>query len=104
MEYQFTIRPKARRNLAAIERWYDERSEGLSERFRLEFEGTLDRINRLPFRAPLISKQTRRIEMNIFPYAVLYYVDDSEIFVLRVIHARRHPKRFDVNPHGNGIH
>ena len=35
MKYQFVTRPIARRNLAAIERWYDERSEGLSDKFRV---------------------------------------------------------------------
>jgi toxin ParE1/3/4 len=104
MEYQMTIRPLARRNLAAIERWYDAQGEGLSDRFRLEFKATLDRIHRLPFSTPLIYKQTRRIEMNIFPYAVLYCVEESEIFILKVVHVKRHPKRFNISAHGNGIH
>ena len=104
MEYQITIRSLAHRNLVEIERWYDEQGEGLGDKFQLEFEGTLERIHRLPFRAPLIYKQTRRIEMNGFPYAVLYCVEESEIFILKVIHVRRHPKRFNVKPHGNGIH
>jgi plasmid stabilization system protein ParE len=104
MNYQFTIRPQAVRHLKSIERWYDERCEGLADRFRLEFEATLERINRLPFSTPLVNQHTRRAEMNVFPYAVLYFVDEPDIFILRVIHTKRHPKRFDVNPHGNGVH
>ena len=100
MKYQFVIRPIARRNLAAIERWYDERSEGLSDKFRVAFEETLERINRQPFRAPIIHKQTRRIEMHVYPYAVLYFVDQSDIFILRVLHTKRNPKRFMVDPNG----
>lgn len=100
MKYQFVIRPFARRNLAAIERWYDQRSEGLSDKFRLAFEETLERINRQPFRAPIIHNQTRRIEMHVYPYAVLYFVNESEIFILRVLHVKRDPKRFTVDPNG----
>jgi plasmid stabilization system protein ParE len=72
-------------------RYYDGEREGLGGRFVGELRATLRRITEHPLAWPECEPSIRRALVNRFPYLVHYTLQEDEVFVLGVYHARRRP-------------
>jgi toxin ParE1/3/4 len=77
-------------------RWYDQRKQGMGERFLQALAGALEAIERTPRLFSTVpempaGREVRRILVERFPYAVIYEVRGDEIIVLAVSHTSRHP-------------
>ena len=86
----------AEAELLAAAEWYEERERGLGERFLSEYQGTLERILRVPRRFAKLEttrsrRKLRRCFIQRFPYYVGYEIVGSEINVLSVAHMKRRP-------------
>lgn len=68
------------------------RCRELDKKFIDDFEETVDRIRQNPKAFPIKQRQKRRALMQVFPYAVYFQIVGSKVYVLGVIHGKRHPK------------
>jgi plasmid stabilization system protein ParE len=71
--------------------YYESEKAGLGAEFVDELRACIDRIDRNPLAWPQVETPVRRTLVNRFPYLVHYVVDDEQVLVLGVYHARRKP-------------
>ena len=72
-------------------RFYEERREGLGERFRDHLGIAISRIQDTPELYPVVYRDLRRTLVERFPYVVLYRVYPGLIFIVAIMHARQNP-------------
>ena len=89
MNYSF--HPSAETELEEAENHYDAIDTALGNRFRAEFEASLERILAFPNAWQPLSKSIRRRRLTSFPYGVVYKVKPDEIRMLAVMHLHREP-------------
>lgn len=76
--------------LAAID-YYEEREVGLGYDFSVQVFNAIHTIINHPDAWPLVEDDIRRCLVNRFPFGVLYSIEPSKIYILAVMHLRRHP-------------
>jgi toxin ParE1/3/4 len=94
MSRQVIIRPEAEADLAEAFTWYEEQRPGLGQDLLLSVEAGLAMIAENPQAFPVVHKTVRRALIQRFPYGVFYVVEEFDIVVLAVFHARRNPGRW----------
>jgi plasmid stabilization system protein ParE len=72
--------------------WYDSQSPGRGDDFLDSVENAIEAICRNPYQ--ILRGDLRRAVLRRFPYLIIYSVSQSEVIVLRCIHARRDPHRW----------
>jgi plasmid stabilization system protein ParE len=87
--YHILIKPRARQNLQEAYDWYEDREDGLGERFKDAFDDGCSRVQSDPFRPALIYRDVRRLLFKKFPYHIYYRVTGETIKILTVVHASR---------------
>jgi plasmid stabilization system protein ParE len=71
--------------------WYEGQMRGLGERFRIEVENGLARIEAHPQAWPLERGEVRKYLLNRFPYKLLYAIEPARAVILAVAHQHRRP-------------
>ena len=86
----------AERDLSEIERYFDEHSEDVSQRFRERFRETVKRLCRSPnigercrFRSPRTKGMRMWLVDGFSNYLIFYRVQDDMLQILRVVHGAR---------------
>lgn len=96
MTRDFEFHPEARAELFADVDWYDERENGLGERFEVAVRAAVDAALDSPEswavwpgwdREPLV----RSKGVTDFPYRIAYFVHCDHLMVVAVAHAKRRP-------------
>jgi toxin ParE1/3/4 len=72
-------------------RFYEDRREGLGERFRDHVGVALGRIQTSPEVSPIIYRDLRRKLVERFPYAILYRLYPGLVYVVAIMHAKQNP-------------
>ena len=72
-------------------KWYESQKAGLGLKFIDMAVTTVHRILNFPQLHPLISKNLRRAILPIFPYGVIYSIDNDTIEVYALAHLHRQP-------------
>ena len=85
------LHPEADDEFSAQVWYYDERQEGLGQRFYREVIGQLDWILEYPM-IPRLRKRYRRVNLKVFPFYIAYVIKEDLVWVLAVAHARRRPR------------
>jgi plasmid stabilization system protein ParE len=85
------VHPLAADEAEAAERWYRDRNETASTRFRGELDRVVELIAERPEAAPPYVGNTRRFLLRRFPFFVVYRVHNDHVEVVAVAHARRRP-------------
>lgn len=93
--YQLQILRQAREDMQKSADWYNEKQEGLGERFLSEVIRTL----RLTETKPLhyeqkFSKKFKFARVNDFPFVVIFKIKGSLVVINSVFHTSRNPKKF----------
>ena len=89
------VRKRARADIAAAFRWYEERSTGLGHEFLRAVRVALASIERAPEQHQVALDDIRKLPLVRFPYVVYYVVlKRGRVSVIAVTHGRRHPKRW----------
>ncbi len=85
------IHEDARReaNLATV--WYAERSISSARRFRDELLSIYSSIAASPHHYPSYLHETRRVLLKKFPYFIVFFDWQDEIYIVAVAHAKRRP-------------
>jgi len=71
--------------------WYESQRPGLALEFLDEYERTIQTIAADPFRWREIRGAARKSNFHRFPYAVIYFVLEDEIYIMAVMHLHRRP-------------
>lgn len=87
----FSFHPEAEKEFLEAIEYYEERELGLGYDFSIEVFSTIQNIVTYPTAWPVIEEDFRRCLVNRFPYGVIYSIEGNEIFILAVMHLRRHP-------------
>lgn len=96
MSLKLIINPEAEADLSEARRWYEEKRAGLGDRFLMSVEAVFDRICRHPELHAIVYRDLRMALVRRFPYAVIYRVDDDQITVIAVYHARRNQRGWQL--------
>ena len=87
----FSFHPEAESEFHEAIDYYEDCEPGLGYDFSIEVFATIQNIVDYPSAWPVIEEGVRRCLVNRFPYGVLYSIEQDEIFILAVMHLRRHP-------------
>lgn len=87
----FSFHPEAELEFLEAINYYEDRERGLGYDFSIEVFNTIQNIVNYPTAWPIIEEDVRRCLVNRFPYGVIYSIEQDEIFILAVMHLRRHP-------------
>lgn len=89
MIYKFHPDALAEYREAAL--WYSNRERELALRFTTSIEETIRRIVENPERWRVVEEDVRRCLTRIFPFAVLYTIEQDFILIVAVMHWSREP-------------
>jgi toxin ParE1/3/4 len=87
----FLFHPEAEEEFQAAIEYYEDSQAGLGYDFSVEVFTVIQSIVAHPLAWPLIEGDIHRCFVNRFPYSVLYAVEEKAVFILAVMHLRRHP-------------
>lgn len=82
----------ARRELLAEVTYYNTKELGLSSRFLASVEDATSRALAYPLTGTPASKNTRRVFLRDFPFALVYRPDEEGIVVFALAHHARRPE------------
>ena len=94
----FSFHPEAEKEFRAAIEYYENREVGLGYDFSVEVFTAVQNVVTHPHAWPVIEEDIHRCLVNRFPYCVLYTVEDAGIFILAVMHLRRHPDYWKDRP------
>jgi toxin ParE1/3/4 len=93
--YQLQILRQARGDMQKSADWYNEKRDGLGERFLLEVIRTLRLVEANPLHyEERFSKKFRFARVNDFPFAVVFKIKGTLVIINSVFHTSRNPKKF----------
>jgi plasmid stabilization system protein ParE len=84
--------PLARREMFRAARWYDRKSPGLGDRLLDEIRQSLLAVLEFPAAFPSIDLTHRRKLLDVFPYNLVYRIDEETITIIAVANFKRHPE------------
>ena len=88
------IRPAAAADIEDAYVWYRERRTELGYEFLDVVRGAIMRIIENPQGYPILHRNTHRIRLQRFPYALFYRVQEQTVVVVACMHGRRDPRRW----------
>jgi len=83
--------PDALAEYAAAVRAYERSQPGLGGRFVEYMEAAIAAVCGAPERWPILEQDIRRRLTRIFPFAILYTVEEEHILIVAVMHCHRRP-------------
>jgi plasmid stabilization system protein ParE len=94
VSYRVKFRPEAEQDLEESAKWYEKQRGNLGFDFLDEVDKKCEIIKEDPLIYEEVYKNLRRVVVERFPFNIFYFVDDSSIIILAVIHGSRHPKKW----------
>lgn len=89
MKYEF--HPEALFELEEAADFYAERHKGLEVRFIDAVHSAIHHACEAPDRWRVFDEDIRRVLVHVFPYAVLYSIEDGFLYIIAVMHCSREP-------------
>jgi plasmid stabilization system protein ParE len=91
MTRQIKIYPSAVKDIEEGIDYYKLQQIGLSRRFEIEINASFKKIQKFPFAASYAYGSVRYKVLNSFPHIILYDLDDTSIYILRVFNTYKEP-------------
>ena len=89
MKYKF--HPDALEEYREAAIWYANREQELAQQFIANVEAAVQSVVEAPTRWRIIDEDVRRYLTHLFPYAILYTIEDNFILIVAVMHLSREP-------------
>ena len=89
MRHEF--HPKALLEFEEAVRFYKDRGRTLGQRFAKEIRTTVAKIIATPERWRVLEQDVHICRARVFPYAVLYTIEDDYILIVAIAHGKRRP-------------
>ena len=95
MSYSSVFLAKARLELIDSFTWYEERQEGLGERFTNAVFECIDRLEKAPHNNAARKRVYYEIKIKAFPYLIVYRIEEKQklVVILSVFHTSRNPRK-----------
>ncbi len=90
------FRPAAAADVEDAYRWYEAQRVGLGGEFLAAVSTVIESLITYPERFSIVYRQTRRANLNRFPYSLFYRIIDDQIIVVAFMHGRRNPRRWQT--------
>jgi hypothetical protein len=94
----FSFHPEAKDEFNEAIEYYEDCESGLGYDFSIEVHAAKQNIVNYPTAWPIVEEDVRRCLVNRFPYGIIYSIERGEIFILAVMHLRRHPDYWKTRP------
>lgn len=93
--YSSTLSSRAQKEIAESWEWYEERQQGLGDRFFGEVMSRIHQIEQNPKRYPNRNKTYKETIIETFPFLIIYKInkEKKQIQVLSVFHTARNPRK-----------
>lgn len=88
---KFSFHPEALEEYTDAARYYAEQRDGLDLRFIESVENAIERLRRAPTSQRILEDDIRTCITRVFPYAILYTIEDDSILIVAVMHCHREP-------------
>lgn|SRR6185312_60313 len=94
MDYNIIISFEAEKDTNNAYCYYENQQTGLGERFLNELSFFYTKLKQHPQYYSFTSenKTTRSVALRIFPYKIIYEINDKQVFVYAVYHFRQNPE------------
>lgn len=89
MKYRF--HPEALNEFQSAAIYYETQQHGLGLRFMSAVQSAVDHIVESPAAGRIFEDEVRRYLTKVFPYAVLYTIENDYILIVAVMHCHREP-------------
>ncbi|MDP1605139.1 MAG: type II toxin-antitoxin system RelE/ParE family toxin [Rhodocyclaceae bacterium] len=83
--------PEALAEFRAATTYYEAQQRDLGSRFMIAVESAIAHIAESPTAWRIVEDDVRRYLTKVFPYAVLYSIEDGYILIVAIMHLRREP-------------
>lgn len=95
MNYSITLSERALSELIESWEWYEDKQDGLGDKFKLEIDKGLLRIAANPFTGIVRRRTYFEVIISRFPFLIIYRIDrrSKTIFVSSIFHTSRNPKK-----------
>lgn len=87
----YKFHPEALIEFEQAAQYFAERQPGLELRFISSIEATITRVCEAPRRWRVYDGDIRRCLARVFPYAVLYSIEQDHVLIIAVMHCHRQP-------------
>jgi plasmid stabilization system protein ParE len=93
--YSAIISSRAQKEISESWSWYEERQQGLGDRFVKEVTSRIKDIEQHPERYPNRHKLYKETSINTFPYLIIYKISKRKklIQVISVFHTSLNPRK-----------
>jgi plasmid stabilization system protein ParE len=93
--FTLIISSKAQKEIAQAWDWYEDRQQGLGDRFVKELTNRFHKIEINPDRFPKRYKNYHEATVLIFPYLIIYSINNRKksVRIASVFHTSLHPKK-----------
>lgn len=91
MAFEVIYHPLVETDTADIAEYYGEISEDLVEQIEIEAQVAIDYLVKNPLHQQVIYNGVRKMNLHRFPYAVYYVFKNDVIYIMAIMHLRRHP-------------
>jgi plasmid stabilization system protein ParE len=95
VNYSSTLSSRAQKEIAISWEWYEERQQGLGDRFVREVITRIKEIEKTPDRYPTRHKSYKEVSTPVFPFILIYRIVKRKktIRIVSVFHTSQSPKR-----------
>ena len=92
--FTYEILLRARNEILDAWEWYEDRQEGLGDRFIKQINLKIKKIVQTPERYPEKKSSFREAKIEVFPYLLIYKIANRKkvITIISVFHMSRNPK------------
>ena len=87
----FSFHPEAEAEFIRAIEYYENSERGLGYDFSIEVHSAIQNIVSFPTAWPVMEEDVRRCLVKRFPFGVIYSIEPGTIYILAVMHLRRHP-------------
>jgi plasmid stabilization system protein ParE len=89
--FEIFVQREAQLEVQEIFDYYEQKSEGLGFEFMRSLDAALQSVRRSPLSYQTIYKESRRVLLRKFPYALFYVVEETRIVVIACFNQKRDP-------------
>jgi plasmid stabilization system protein ParE len=89
--YKVRILPSAYNDLKSARSWYRQHSPLLPKRLSQLVNRSIERIRQTPFAHAVRYQEVRIANINIFPYAIHYFLEENTIIIIAIHHTAISP-------------
>lgn len=95
MTYSIILSDRAEKELIDAWTWYEDRLDGLGDRFLNDVTNRLRQIETDPSKGHSHKRPYLEVSLQTFPYLIIYRVNKSKklIFISSIFHTKRNPKK-----------